>query len=314
MQDNGQTGVSVVMAVYNSADFIQRTVDSVLAQQAVELDFIIVNDGSAKPTTDLLNSIAGDPRVTLIQQRNQGLTAALINGCAQAKHNFIARIDAGDEMLPMRLVAQANTLLDNPKSGLVCSSVDTVTAAGEYLFSSHFSAQELALGLRSGTQEALQVPVHASVMFRREVYSQVGGYRRQFYLAQDLDLWSRILEVSDISVLEQTLTKATFLPQGISARFAPQQRELNQLVQRLIVARKNGEDEAPLLVEAEEISKAATPEIKPDRFAGNYFIAKCLLGRDRLLARKYLLRALRHRLYSVKTWLALARTFQFGRF
>ena len=85
------------MSVYNGATELSVTIDSVLTQDGVGLEFIIVNDGSTDATGSLLDDYARrDARVRVIHQENKGLTASLIRGCAAANGEFIARQDVGD--------------------------------------------------------------------------------------------------------------------------------------------------------------------------------------------------------------------------
>ena len=94
--------VSVVMAVYDEIDNVRITIESVLAQQDIELEFLVVSDGASTEVQEYLESI-DDSRFKLIYQDHAGLTRALIKACSMAKNPLIARIDAGDIMLEGRL-------------------------------------------------------------------------------------------------------------------------------------------------------------------------------------------------------------------
>jgi cellulose synthase/poly-beta-1,6-N-acetylglucosamine synthase-like glycosyltransferase len=88
--------VSVVMSVYNGADRLHETLESVLSQQGVSLEFIIVDDGSTDRSDIILANYAShDSRVQILYQSNQGLTHALIRGCGAAKENtLLAKMQA----------------------------------------------------------------------------------------------------------------------------------------------------------------------------------------------------------------------------
>src|SRR5262249_13606755 len=106
--------VSVVMSVYNAASCLAATMDSILSQDGVELEFIVVNDGSIDETGEILDKYTRrDPRVRIIDQENTGLTRALIRGCGVARGEFIARQDAGDLSLARRLAVQRDVLKTN---------------------------------------------------------------------------------------------------------------------------------------------------------------------------------------------------------
>ncbi len=99
--------VSVVMAVHNGVAFLRRTLDSVLAQDDVDFEFVIVNDGSSDGTATLLSKYTSkDSRIKVLSQENRGLTNSLIRGCGEARGLYIARQDAGDVSLPERLSYQ----------------------------------------------------------------------------------------------------------------------------------------------------------------------------------------------------------------
>ena len=99
------------MGVYNGASTLPATMDSILCQDGVELEFIVVNDGSTDETGEILDGYARrDRRVRVIHQENTGLTRALIRGCAAATGEFVARQDTGDISLPGRLKSQVAVL------------------------------------------------------------------------------------------------------------------------------------------------------------------------------------------------------------
>ena len=70
------------MSVYNGASNLAATMNSILSQEGVSFEFIVVNDGSTDKTGEILDDFARrDSRVRIIHQENYGLTRALINGC-----------------------------------------------------------------------------------------------------------------------------------------------------------------------------------------------------------------------------------------
>lgn len=111
--------VSVVMGVRNGDDSIASTIGSLTSQQGVDLEVIVVNDGSTDRTAEILATLAAaDPRLRVINREGRGLTASLIEGCQMAEGDFIARQDAGDWSLPGRLQRQAAFLIAHPEASL----------------------------------------------------------------------------------------------------------------------------------------------------------------------------------------------------
>lgn len=291
--------VSVVLSVHDNAEFVAPTIDSVLNQQDVNLEFIIVDDGATKAVRSVLEKFSDDPRITILKQRNQGLTKALIAGCERASKPFIARIDTGDIMLPGRLRAQAEQLSKNPHQVLVCTTVNVVTPEGYPMYLFVPTRESLMKGLRAVTQDEVLTPFHASVMFLKSIYMAVGGYRPQFYFTQDYDLWSRMIELGEIDVLEGDYTLGLFSAKGISGHHVAEQAALKQIVIELTRARRFGLSESELLLQASRVRPSL--RATANDFVGLYFIGKCLLDNKSRHAGEYLSRALAARPWSLKT-------------
>ena len=127
--------ISIVMSVYNGADRLRETMESVLSQEGVSLEFIIVDDGSTDGSNVILGNYARhDARVRILYQENQGLTRALIRGCEAAKGKYIARQDAGDISLPVRLRLQKAVLDQYEDCAFVSCWTSVIGPRDEYLF------------------------------------------------------------------------------------------------------------------------------------------------------------------------------------
>ena len=331
MSEIGQVyKVSVVLSVYDEPAQVATTIDSVLQQQGVELELVIVDDGADDAVQQVLTRYSSEPRISLIHQQNRGLTQALVRGCAAARHPLIARIDVGDIMLANRLRLQAERLAVNPQLGFVSSWVDIVTEEGYLLYSIRQQAQQLHDGLCGDDASKLLTPFHSSVMFRLQVYQRVGGYRAEFYFAQDCDLWSRMIEVAEIAVIEETLTVGLFSPSGISGRYGASQRALKKLAATANGLRKRGQSEHAVLVEAQRLRPSkdfsktgiASPTaatnsgeisapVADSEFATLYFLARCLNDNRSPHANQYWRRVIAAKPWSMLSWVYLLQSFFF---
>ena len=89
--------VSIIIPVYNSADCLERTVQSVLQQSLQRLELILVDDGSADGSQTLCDDFAGrDGRVRVIHQANAGVSAATNRGLDAARGEYVAFVDHDD--------------------------------------------------------------------------------------------------------------------------------------------------------------------------------------------------------------------------
>jgi len=267
--------VSVVMSVYDQPEHVRLSVDSVLAQQGIEFEFIIVSDGASEEVHHVLNTYQ-DTRIKIVEQKNQGLTKALIKGCGLAQAPFIARIDAGDVMMKSRLAQQKEVLQTQ---------------------SNH--------GLKSSNEDEIKTPVHSSVMFRKSAYNQVGGYRPEFYFSQDCDLWARMINLGFLVVIQQSLTVNVFSPSGISGMYSHIQLKMKKLVALMNELRDQSKSEKEVLFQAEKLrpnNQIKKNHVKENKFSGIYFIAKILSNNKSPYAASYWQRALKEKPLSLKGW------------
>lgn len=246
--------VSVVMSVYNGETQLEATIRSVLDQQGVNLEFIIVDDGSTDNSLDILRRFAAsDARIVLIHQENKGLTQALVRGCAAAKGRLIARQDSGDLSLSGRIALQVEFMNRNPNVVINSCGTRYLTEAHEFMFERRFSETPVDATrlLRAESTGAIRgVTHHGSTMFRCDAYRRVGGYRFPFYFAQDLDLWTRLTDHDLLSFLPEILYEATFSPGGVSGGYNREQTKLTELIIQLRRCREAGQSEDDLLRKA----------------------------------------------------------------
>jgi len=99
MPENNLPIISIVMPLYNKEAEVMRSVNSVLKQAVPDWELIIVNDGSTDKGPDIVRAVK-DKRIRIIEQSNQGVSAARNKGIAEARAGLIAFLDADDEWAP----------------------------------------------------------------------------------------------------------------------------------------------------------------------------------------------------------------------
>jgi len=276
------------MGVRNGAGTLEATLSSLTQGQNLDLEVLVINDGSTDQTGPLLDRLAAaDPRIRVLNREGRGLTKALIEGCLEARGTFIARQDAGDQSLPGRLEQQVACLDADPGANLCSCHVRLVVEEGATATVNRLAEESLADGLTGPA-------IHGSVLMRREAYERAGGYRAAFYYAQDLDLWSRMVESGRHRVVPEVLYEATLSPGSISGSRRQEQEAFHALIVAATRARRAGESELPWLEQAEQLSESCrNARRNPRREAdGAYFIAACLAADHPELSRRYLERTL----------------------
>ena len=205
--------VSVLMSVRDGAPWVRDAVQSVLDQSDADLELIVIDDGSVDATPALLAAVR-DPRLLVERRPPAGLTRSLNRAIELARAPLLARLDADDVALPERLARQRRFLDAHPEVGLLGTGAREVDAAGR------------AVGLVTppaddrGIRRALirRNPfVHSSVLLRRRVIDEVGGYDPALPVAQDYELWMRMSRVTRLANLPEPLVVRRLLPGRISS-------------------------------------------------------------------------------------------------
>ncbi len=319
--------VSVVMGVYNGAEYLAETIESVLCQSEGHFEFIIVNDGSTDSAVEAVLSDYKhrDERVRVLAKLKAGLTQALIDGCAAGKGKYIARIDNGDVMLPERLKTQRAVLDAHPDAVLATCWTECCGPLWEPLYTTrnvlpeevkHDYIWKLPFPEDGGDGSRQVGPTsHPSVMMRADAYRKAGGYRSAFYYGQDWDLWYRLAECGTFAGVREVLYRCRIFPEGISMQNVERQRQIHVCSRGAFLARRRGEDETPFLERAATIrpsvkngSKGEQKSLPADHAAGYYFIGEALRrNRDRR-CRLYFRQALFCRPGNLRSWARLVQS------
>ena len=189
------TLISVLIPCRNAERYIRATLESILAQTGVELDLIVIDDGSTDRSNDVIQSFA-DPRIRIIPGPQRGISAAFNAGLVAARGALVARCDADDLYPPDRLARQAKFLQDHPEFGAVCGYYSTITESGELVADAYVneSAGEVTDDLRRGTGRS-----HVcAYLFRTPILRLIGGCREWFVTSEDRDLQDRLAEATRI--------------------------------------------------------------------------------------------------------------------
>lgn len=290
--------ISVVMSVYNDAAYLGDSIESVLRQDGVSFEFIVIDDGSTDQSGLILNKYAAnDPRLRVVHQKNQGLTASLIVGCAMARGRYIARQDSDDISFSGRLLRLSGELDSRKQTSVVASASAMIGPCGEFLCNKYTGQRELPDG---------DTFCHGSLMFRRDLFEQIGGYRWQFRAAQDVDLQLRMAEVSQTGFIPEVLYAYRVNEDSISAQ-SPIQKKLSQLATEAQEARRIGQDETQILTEAARLSASGVQGKRSESGTGNYFIGRCLYAQGDRRALSYLWTSCKSHPGSLRCWLALGQ-------
>lgn len=184
--------ITVVIPTFNRAGLVPLAIRSVLAQTHPAAEIIVVDDGSADRTSEVLAEFG--PKIRAIRQQNGGLSAARNTGINAARTEWIAFLDDDDEYAADRLARAAESIARNPHADAHLTNT-AIVADG---------APDLDLfalrGVPSGPWQAVERPLGwvlkgcffaQSLVVRRRVLHELGLFRKTFY--EDMDLFVRLV-------------------------------------------------------------------------------------------------------------------------
>ncbi len=209
--------VSVIMAAYNAAEHIGEALDSVMAQDWQPLEVVVVDDGS----TDDTGAIVGRyPDVVYVRQDNQGPSAARNAAVERSSGELVANFDSDDLLPPTRIGDQARHLLAHPELGAVFGRQEWINAP-------EWMSRDSVFGDVDG------IPL-SSVMFRREVFFELGGYDTSFVHGEDMDLLVRMRERGiEYQVIPEIVLYRRYQASSLTGGRAPQEPLLRSLRAKL---------------------------------------------------------------------------------
>ncbi len=214
-QDAGKAPpCSVVMTCYRDTRFLRAAVDSVLAQDFVDFELIVVDDGSPDPEPVAL--LAGlDSRIKVLRlDQNVGAAEAANRGIALSRAPLIARLDADDIAKPNWLGAVVSVLRDDTQLGLVGSAVMLMDERGRTIGVQSMPESDFAIRFTL----LFHCPFyHPTTAFRRSLFDLVGGYRADQLVSMDHYLWAAMLPHCRARNLSEPLVHYRLNSQGLTA-------------------------------------------------------------------------------------------------
>ena len=195
--------VSILMPVYNSAEFLREAIESMLSQSFKDFEFLIVDDGSTDGSAGILAEyVEKDSRIRIIRnEKNQGIVYSLNRGLKECTGEYIARMDSDDIALKERLDKQIAVLDKNPDIIALGGAISYIDSRGN----------ELGVIRRCTVDKSLitQNPLlHPAVMLRRETLERSKlAYMEKYRYAEDYFLWLQLSRLGKLGALDDIVIK-----------------------------------------------------------------------------------------------------------
>lgn len=214
--------ISVVIPTYNRKERVLDAIKSALAQGDANFEVIVVDDGSTDGTVEYLRAL--DLPIRLVTKANGGASSARNAGVKEARGRYIALLDSDDLWLPGKLAAQFEYLQSHAEIVLVYTN-EYIEADGVREPLSRFDKE------KPGKKLALPafvdyMPIHTSaVMFRKNIFEEVGGFSEELIVHEDSELWNRMSEKYEFGYIEEPFALYRFFT-GEDHLTSPKKRKL----------------------------------------------------------------------------------------
>ncbi len=179
--------ISVIIPTYNRGWIIKEAIDSVLVQDYVNYELIVVDDGSTDDTHDILNSYQNN--LLVLRQNNKGVSAARNRGLAAASGHFGAFLDSDDLWLPQKLSRQVDFFQSNPDT-LICQT-EEIWIRNNVRVNPKKRHKKLS-GMIFEPSLSLCLVSPSAVMIKRSLFEEVGFFDETLPACEDYDLWLRV--------------------------------------------------------------------------------------------------------------------------
>lgn len=203
---NNKHLVSVVMPVFNGEKFLSQAIESILNQTLKKFEFIIVNDASKDKSLSIINHyLKIDKRIRLINNKhNKGMAQSLNLGVASAKSDLIARMDQDDVAHPQRLKLEYDYLTKNPHVVIVGTNIIIIDENGKIISKRDYPATSNKL---KKIMLRYSPFAHPTVMFRKKIFEELGGYDTHWAPCEDIDFWFKIASKYNLGSLAKPLLR-----------------------------------------------------------------------------------------------------------
>lgn len=216
--------VSIIIPVYNAAEFLDKTIQSVLQQTFGNWELIIVDDGSTDNSAPIAKSYLTDSRVQYFFKPNSGVSDSRNFGADKATGKYLCFLDADDLFYADNVQEKVDFLESNTEYPLVHADVEVIDVKGQ-------RTGEYYKGMGGNVLKDLLlwqqtvVPAPSSIMVTRDAFNKAGKWDTAFSTAADQDFFFRIAAKYNIGHITKVLTGYRILTNSMSRNITVMEKD-----------------------------------------------------------------------------------------
>lgn len=229
--------VSVLMPIYNAANYLAESLGSIVYQTYQNLEIILVDDGCTDISMDIVHSFNDSRIVTIKNHHNIGLAASLNIAIERASGELLARMDADDIAHRDRIARQVSFMGAHSEIDVVGSAMQYM---GESKYLNHFPKNHIAC------KSFLIFNVcfgHPSVMLRRSVFNSPANFYNPVYLqySEEYDLWCRLVDEYQFYNMDDVLMNYRTYPVILKSDAEAQRRKNSAEIRKKYLTKHLGQ-------------------------------------------------------------------------
>lgn len=236
--------ISIIIPVYNGANYMREAIDSALAQTYPNVEIIVVNDGSTDHSEEIALSY-GD-RLRYFAKENGGVSTALNLGIEKMRGDYFSWLSHDDLYAPNKLEVQMEALRAQGKlDAIVYSDYTELNMADRTVEGSNTSNQFEKVQLENSLFPVCFGLIHGcSLLIHRSHFERVGLFKEELRTTQDYDLWFRMFRGQRLIFVPQPLICCRLHPEQGTHTIACHQAEREQLFAEFFLSLSEEEIEA----------------------------------------------------------------------
>jgi glycosyltransferase involved in cell wall biosynthesis len=199
--------VSIIIPVYNGANYLREAIDSALSQTPSEInndiEIIVINDGSRDGGATAAIAKSYGARIRFIEKENGGVSSALNRGIAEMRGEWFCWLSHDDRFLPGKTATQLAFVAQNPEIRVVCCNLQKIDEQGRVIGENY---EHLSV-IRNGYDVLTSWIFGSAIMIHRSALASAGPFNESNRTTQDLEMWLRLVEHHPIHLMPEILTQ-----------------------------------------------------------------------------------------------------------
>ncbi len=195
--------VSIITPSYNQGQYLEQTINSVLAQDYPNLEYIVIDGGSTDKSIEILMQY-NDRLDFWVSEPDSGQADAINKGFKRATGEIVAWLNSDDLYLPGTIRRAVGHLQDNPEVGLVHGDLRSINALGEHVNTiqyQQYQAQDLL---------AMDIIGQPTVFMRKDVLDKAGHLSLDYKFLLDHHLWLRMIQIAPFKYFSEEWAEARY--------------------------------------------------------------------------------------------------------